>query len=198
MVAESQWLTPSIIVPAISVLVASVVVPLLLHWLRGRREEAARIFDIRKEIYTQYFRKYEQAAEGVGNDYEQFSQVTLKNEFHKLLAAGSTPDAIVAFSSAVSEFPHKIQSAHRKATEEITTIKVLGSEDLLRLTTEFERINQEILEMAGPWLAEMQATLTMPNFESPVAVALKKKGQQAKELKEKIILQMRSELGFGK
>ena len=191
---ENTWLTPSVIVPAISILIASVIVPLLLHWLRGEREQKARIFEVRKQVYTQYLKKYEEAAAGVGHDYEHFSKVTLKDAFRELLEAGDSPDAILAFQSVVGDFPDKIQSAHRKATEETTTIKLLGSPELLELTREFEALHQQILNTTGPWLRDLQRTLTAPDLESPIAIELKKMGKRAQGLKEKIIEQMRREL----
>ena len=64
----------------------------------------------------------------------------------------------------------------------------------LELTTEFEQLNQEILELSSEWLSEMQQAFTMPDFEAPIAKKMKEKGQKAKDLKEEIINQMRIEL----
>ena len=147
-IAIASWLDPKIVIPACVVL-ASVIVPLLLHYLKGKRERAQKILEIRTKAYTEYFRKYEEAAKGVGNDYEEFSKITLKNEFKKLLESGNTPDAIIEFQEAVGKFPHQIQDSHRKATEEISTLKILGSSGLLEVTTEFEQLNQEILELSS-------------------------------------------------
>ncbi len=193
-VAIAAWFDPKIVVPAVCVLLASIIVPILLHYLKGRREREEKLLEIRTKAYTEYFRKYEEAAKGVGNDYEEFSKVTLKNEFRKLLESGSSPDAIIEFQDAVGKFPHQIQDSHRKATEEITNLKVLGSSRLLELTTEFEQLNQEILELSSEWLGEMQQALTVPDFEAPIAKKMKEKGQRAKDLKEEIINQMRIEL----
>ena len=193
-VAIAAWLDPKIVIPAVCVVLASVIVPILLHYLKGKREREEKLLEIRTKAYTEYFRKYEEAAKGVGNDYEEFSKVTLKNEFKKLLESGSSADAIIEFQDAVGKFPHQIQDAHRKATEEITTLKILGSSRLLELTTEFEQLNQEILELSSEWLSEMQQAFTMPDFEAPIAKKMKEKGQRAKALKEEIINQMRIEL----
>jgi hypothetical protein len=193
-VAIAVWLDPKIVVPAICVVLASVIVPILLHYLKGRREREQKLLEIRTKAYTEYFKKYEEAAKGVGNDYEEFSKVTLKNEFRKLLESGNSPDAIIEFHDAVGKFPHQIQDAHRKATEEITTLKIIGSSRLLELTTEFEQLNQEILELSSEWLGEMQQAFTMPDFEAPIAKKMKEKGQRARDLKEEIISQMRIEL----
>jgi hypothetical protein len=193
-VTITSWLDPKIIVPAGCVVMASVIVPILLHFLKGRREREAKLLEIRTKAYTEYFRKYEEAAKGVGNDYEEFSKVTLKNEFRKLLETGNSPEAIIGFQDAVGKFPHQIMDSHRKATEEITTLKILGSSKLLELTTEFEKLNQELIELSSEWLGEMQQALTMPDFEAPIAKKMKEKGQRAKHLKDKIINQMRIEL----
>jgi len=190
----SAWLDPKLIVPAIGVVLASVIVPILLHILKGRRERQDKLLEIRTKAYTEYFRRFEEAARGVGVDYEQFSKVTLKNAFRELLESDSSPDAIIKFQDEVGKFPHQIQDSHRKATEEITTLKVLGSSKLLELTTEFETLNQEILEMSSEWLNEMQQALATPDFDAPIAKKMKEKGLRAKELKEQIIKQMRVEL----
>lgn len=193
----STWLEPNIIVPALSVVLASVIIPLFLHYLKGKRDRKNTILEIRTTAYIDYFRKYEEAARGVGEDYEEFSNVTLKNAFRELLESDSSPDAIIKFSDTVGKFPNQIQESHRKVTEEITTLKILGSSKLLELTTEFENLNQEMLEMSSEWLNEMNQSLTMPNFEAPIAKKMKEKGIKAKELKEQIIKQMRSELEPG-
>ncbi len=193
-VTNTAWLDPNIVVPAVCIVLASVIVPILIHYLKGKREREQKKLEIRTKAYTEYFRKYEEAAKGVGNDYEEFSKVTLKNEFKKLLENRSSPDAITEFQGAVGKFPHKIQNAHRKATEEITTLKILGSSRLLELTTEFEQLNQEMLELSSEWLSEMQQALTTPDFETPIAKKMKEKGQRAEALKEEIINQMRIEL----
>ena len=190
----SAWLDPKLIVPAIGVFLASVIVPILLHILKGRREREDKLLEIRTKAYTEYFRRFEEAARGVGVDYEQFSKVTLKNAFRELLESDNSPDAIIKFQDEVGTFPHQIQDSHRKATEEITTLKVLGSSKLLGLTIEFEALNQEILEMSSEWLNEMQQALAMPDFDAPIAKKMTEKGLRAKELKEQIIKQMRVEL----
>lgn len=190
----SIWFEPSIIVPALSVVLASVIVPMLLHYLKGKRERKAKILEIRTKAYTEYFRKYEEVAKGVGKDYEKFSKVTMKDAFRELLESDSSPDAIIKFQDIVGKFPSQIQESHRKATEEITTLKILGSSNLLQLTTEFEKLNQEMLEMSSEWLNVLNQSLTMPDFEAPIAKQMKEKGIKLKELKEQIITQMRAEL----
>ncbi len=137
-------------VPAIGLILASVIVPILLHYLKSKGEREYKILEIRTKVYAEYFRKFEEAAKGIGVDYEEFSKITLRNEFRKLLEAGNSPEAIIKFNDEIGKFPHQIQESHRKVTEEISTIKILGSERLFQLTSEFEQLNQKILEMLFP------------------------------------------------
>ncbi len=190
----AAWFSPALVIPAIGLLLASVVVPLLLHYLKGRRDKKDKMLEIRTKVYTEYFKTFEEAAKGVGEDYEKFSKVTLKNAFLKLLESESSPEAIVEFQDVVGDFPNKIQGSHRKATEQTTTLKILGSKKLYDLTKEFEILNQEILEMSSEWLAELNQSLVMPDFEAPIALKMKEKGLRARDLKDEIIEQMRAEL----
>lgn len=193
----TAWLDPKIVVPAIGVILASVIVPLLLHYLKAKRERDDKIFEIRAKTYAEYFRKFEEAAEGIGVDYEEFSKVTLQNAFKELLEAEDSPEATVKFHDEIGKFPNQIQNSYRKATEEITTLKILGSDKLFQLTSEFEQLNQEILAMSSKWLEEMQMCLVLPDSETPFAKQMKEKGKKAKELKNEIIAQMRTELKIG-
>jgi phosphate/sulfate permease len=70
-VSEIWWFT-KVVVPLAGVLIASVIIPLLLHRLKYKREREERLFDARKEAYEEYFKKLESAARDVGQEYERF------------------------------------------------------------------------------------------------------------------------------
>ena len=42
-IVTNIWLEPKIIIPAISVVLASAIVPILLHWLKGKRERKNKL-----------------------------------------------------------------------------------------------------------------------------------------------------------
>jgi hypothetical protein len=192
----SAWTDPKLIIPAICVILASVIVPIFLHHLKGRRERNDKIFDIRKVIYTEYFKKYEDAAASLGQDYEHFSKVTIKDAFYNLLESDKSSKSIVEFQQIVGDFPLRVQNSHRKATQELTSLKVLGSSKLLTLTKEFEDLNNQMLTLTSEWLGELNQSMTMPDFEAPIAIRMKELGARAELLKESIINQMRVELGL--
>lgn len=192
----SVWLVPKVIVPVLCMIIASALIPLLLHVLKGKRERADKILEIRTKAYTEYFKKFEDIAKGLGADYEHFSKVTLVEEFRELLKAENSPDALVKFQETVNKYPNQIQKSHRMAMEEVTVLKILGSSQLLTLTNEFEFLNQEIMTLSSQWLNEMKQVFTMPDFDAPIAREMTQKSLQAKELKEEIIKQMRVEINL--
>ncbi|EOB3584800.1 hypothetical protein ACHELK_004447 [Vibrio vulnificus] len=193
-VVSNPWFEPKVLAPAISVLVSAVIVPFALHFLKAKRERADRILEIRTKVYSEYFKKFEEASHETGNEYEHFSKVTLKEQFRKLLESGNSTEALIEFQESVNEFPSKIQSAHRKATQEVTTLQVLGSPKLFELTARFELLHQELLELSPLWIEEFKQGFTTDDFDSPIASQMKAKGEEIKDLKQKIIHQMRAEL----
>lgn len=195
---SAAWLEPKIIIPAVTAVLASVIVPVIMHISKSNREQKYKTLDIRTKVYTDYFKKYEEAAAGVGVDYEKFTKVTLRNAFRELLESNSSPEAIVKFSDEIGRYPSQIQDSHRKATEEITSLKILGSDELFRLTAEFEHLNQEIMKMTSEWLGELNQVLIAPDLNAPIAKRMNAKAEQIQQLKDKIINQMRSELDLGK
>ncbi|MCY9843075.1 hypothetical protein [Vibrio caribbeanicus] len=193
-VVSNPWLEPKVVAPAISVLVSAVIVPFALHVLKSRRERADRILEIRTKVYSEYFKKFEEASQETGNEYEHFSKVTLKEQCRKLLESNNHHDALLEFQASVNEFPFKIQSAHRKATQEVTTLQVLGSPKLFELTIRFESLHQELLELSPLWIEEFKQGFIADKFDSPIASQMKSKGEEIKVMKQDIINQMRAEL----
>lgn len=196
----AEWLEPKIVIPAITAVMtgvlASVIVPLFMHYSKSKREQKYKILDIRTKVYTEYFKKYEEAAKNIDVDYEVFTKVTLKSAFIDLLESDSSAVAIIKLSDEISRFTFQIQQSHRKSTEEISSLKILGSDELFRLTNDFEKLNQEIIMLSSEWLKELNEALVSPDFEAPIAKKMKTKGEEINELKDKIIKQMRIELSI--
>ena len=192
--AEIWWVT-KVVVPLIGVAVASVIIPLLLHKLKYKREREERLFEARKEAYKEYFQKFESAANDMGNDYDHFSKVVMPEKFMQLLESDSSPEAISEFSEAVGDFPHKIQNGYRKTTEEITCLQIICSNELLSLTKEFESKYKMAMELTSEWLGELNQTFTAPDMDAPRAKEMKALGEEIVKLKNKIISQMRKEIG---
>lgn len=195
---SSNWLDPKIVVPLICVVLASVIVPILLHYLKGRRERANSIIELRTKAYMEYFKKFEDISKNVGHDYETFTKVTLVEEFRKLIENEASNESLVEFKNKVGSFPNDIQEAYRKATNEITIASLLGTPDLFQLIAEFESLLEEMLTMSANWLEESNSYLTNQKSPVPFSEEMTEKGKKVKELKNKIILQMRREINLAK
>jgi len=118
--------------------------------------------------------------------------------FLKLLQSGNSPEAIVEFQQTVGDFPLRIQKAYRMASSEITTLQIVCSKSLMQLAQEFEDLNKRILDKSADWLGEASKTMIQPDLESPIAKEMKRLGEDIRICKQKLVAQMRAELGSDK
>jgi hypothetical protein len=195
--SEIWWVT-KVLVPLAGVSIASVIIPLLLHHLKYKRERAEKLFESRKEAYREYFRKIETAVSDAGQEYEKFSKEIMPNAFLKLLRSNNSPESIVEFQQTVGNIAFKIQSAYQKAAEEITSLQIECSKELLEMANEFESLNKALLDKSSSWIAELSTSMLQPNSEAPMAKEMQLLGDKIRELKKRIIKQMRDELGTNK
>jgi len=189
------WWVSKIIVPLIAVFVASVIIPLLLHRLKYKRERAEKLFEARKEAYKEYFKKIESAVSNAGQEYERFSREVMPQAFQKLLESNSSPEAIVEFEKTVGSIPMKIQEAYRKSSEEITGIQILCSKKLLEMLDEYEAKNKELMDRSVAWISELGKSMFNPDIDSPIAKEMQRIGEEIRNIKKNIIRQMRTEIG---
>ena len=196
-ISEIWWVT-KVLVPLVGVLIASVIIPLLLHRLKYKRERAEKLFETRKEAYNEYFKKIESAVSNAGQEYEKFSQEVMPEAFLKLLKGNNSPESIVEFQQTVGNIPLKIQKAYQKSAEEITSLQIVCSEELLEMAGEFESLNKALLDKSSSWIGELSTSMLKPNLETPVAKEMQLIGDKIRDLKKRIIKQMRNELGTNK
>ncbi len=195
--AEIWWVS-KVVVPLASVLIASVIIPLLLHHLKYVRERKERLFEARRSAYHEYFKKIESAASDAGQEYERFSREIMPKAFLKLLQSGNSPEAIVEFQQVVGDFPLRIQKAYRTASSEITSLQIVCSQQLMQLSQDFEDLNKKLLDKSADWLGEMSKTMMKPDLDSPAAREMKNLGEEIRKCKQKLVSQMRAELGSDK
>ncbi len=144
------------VVPLVGVLIASVIIPLLLHHLKFARERKERLFEARRNAYHEYFKKIESAVSDAAQEYETFSREVMPKAFLKLLHSNNSPESIVEFQQIVGDFPLRIQMAYRKASSEITALQIVCSRPLMKLAEQFEAANKNLLDMSADWLGEMK------------------------------------------
>lgn len=193
-ISENWWIT-KVAVPLFGIIIASVIIPLLLHLLKYSRERKERFFEARKEAYKEYFKIIECAASNAWQEYEKFSLKTMPEAFQKLLQSDNSPETIVKFQQILGDFTIKIQKAYQKSTEESTNLKILCSKQLLEIMDKFENLNKKLLNKSTEWLAELKTAMINPDMEATSAKEMQKIGEDIQVLKKQIICQMRKEVG---
>jgi len=176
-------------------IIASVIVPFLLHHFKYKREREEMLFAARKDAYVEYFQKFEASAAAVAQEYEVFSRETMPQAMLKLLESNNSPEVIVEYQQTVGEFPQKIQRTFSRVSEEMTSLKIMCSDELFQLIEQFEALNQQMMKQTSEWLSELQKSMGDPNIEMPAAKEMTANGEQIKEVKNKIIQKMREEIG---
>jgi len=176
-------------------IIASVIVPFLLHHFKYKREREEMLFVAKKDAYIEYFKKFEDSAAAVAQEYEVFSRETMPQAFLKLLESNNSPEGIAEYQQTVGEFPQNIQRTFSRVSEEMTSLRIMCSDELYRLIEQFEELNQKMMKQTSEWLSEMQTSMGNPSIEMPVAKEMTNYGEQIKEMKNNIIQKMREEIG---
>jgi len=197
------WIDPKYVIPAAMVLLSSGLFPFLLHKYKIAREREEKLFDTRKSEYQEYFKVMEKAARLAGQDYERFLSRTLPEASLRLYREESSPEAIVNYQNAMSEFAKGIQEGFQKATHELVGLRIVCSEALAELLDRFESLYKEILTLQPMMLQEIKESMTRDsfisgefNFETPTQAKMVEMGKDLGGLRDAIIKQMRSELGY--
>lgn len=197
------WIEPKYVIPAAMVLLSSGLFPFLLHKYKIAREREEKLFDTRKSEYQEYFKVMEKAARLAGQDYERFLSSTLPEASLRLYREESSPEAIVNYQNAMNEFAKGIQEGFQKATHELVGLRVVCSDALDELLDRFESLYKEILTLQPMMLQEIKESMTRDsfisgefNFETPTQAKMVEMGKDLGGLRDAIIKQMRSELGY--
>src|SRR5947207_15982403 len=117
-ITEIWWIT-KVVVPLGGILIASVIIPLLLHYLKYGRERRERLFEARRNAYHEYFKKIESAVSDAGQEYEVFSREFMPRAFLKHLTGNNYQESILEYQQIVDDIPLRIQTTEPTVTEEI-------------------------------------------------------------------------------
>lgn len=197
------WIEPKYIIPAFMVLLSSGLFPFLLHKYKVRREREEKLFDTRKEEYQQYFKKMEEAARLAGQDYDKYLSETLPNACRKLYESNSSPEALVEYQKTISDFTKGVSDGFQKATNELVSLRIVCSNQLIELLDVFEDTYQSMMNLQPQMLEELKVSLTTESFitgqfsfDTPSKVKMTELGALLADTKGKIIKTMRLELGY--
>lgn len=199
----NNWLEAKIIIPAVTALICSGLLPFLHHKYKVKRERNEKLFETRKTEYQNYFKILDNAAKLAGQDYVVFMNKTLPEATRRLYDEESSTDAILNFQKVLNDFTIGMQEGFQKATSELTGLRIVCSRHLVAKLEEFEALYQELLTMQPEMLRQLNEQLTPEaflsgsyNFEIEIQQKMVRKGEDLKNLRNQIIDTMRSELGY--
>lgn len=197
------WIEPKLIIPALIALISSGVFPFLLHKYKVKREREEKLFDTRKGEYQQYFKVMENAARLAGQEYGEFMAKTLPEASLRLYQENSSPDSVVNYQKVMHEFTKEVQEGFQKATHELVGLRIVCSNKLEQYLDKFEGLYKEILNLQPKMLEDIKESMGVEafitgdfNFESPTQQEMVALGNELGEVRNQIIKQMRSELGY--
>ncbi len=199
----AMWIEPKYIIPAFIALLSSGLFPLLLHKYKVKREREEKLFDTRKDEYQGYFKKMEEAARLAGLDYDKYLTETLPNASRKLYESNYSPEAMVEYQQTLNAFTKGINEGFQKASNELVSLRIVCSNQLVLLLDEFEGTYKAMMSLQPQMLEEIKTSLTMEsfvtgqfNFETPSKVQMTELGVVLVNTRNRIIKTMRKELGF--
>lgn len=197
------WIEPKYVIPAAMALLSSGLFPFFLHKYKMTREREEKLFDTRKTEYQEYFKVMERAARLAGQDYDKFLSETLPEASLRLYKEESSPESLVNYQNTMNEFTKGVQEGFQKATHELVGLRIVSSDTLTVLLDKFESLYKDILTLQPMMLKEIRESMTPEsfmsgefNFETPTKVKMVEMGTNLGLLRDTIIKQMRSELGY--
>ena len=182
----------------VSVVVSAVIGPAIFYVLKTREDRKRRRFDTKFGEFKHYLKALEEISRFSGEEFETYmagpaqqciaTVITATNEAQRNLA-------LVTMNQEMTEFVSRLTTAFRRASSELHGLRLVCSKTLLEMVNEFVR-NQELMlhesislmgniKLGGPQLVE-----------TPEGSNLIHKGEESKKLFERIVDQMRHELGI--
>ncbi|MDA8940000.1 hypothetical protein N9H48_06295 [Pseudoalteromonas marina] len=199
----NNWLEAKIIIPAVTALICSGLLPFLHHKYKVKRERDEKLFETRKTEYQNYFKILDNAAKLAGQDYVVFMNKTLPDATRRLYEEESSTEAILNYQKVLNDFTIGMQEGFQKATSELTGLRIVCSRNLIEKLEQFESLYQVLLTMQPEMLRQLNEQLTPEafltgnyNFETEIQKKMLRKGNDLKNLRNQIIDTMRSELGY--
>ena len=180
----------------ISLLVTSIVAPLIFYILKRIDETRKRNFEVRYEEYKRYLNTLENISSLSRITFEKdFMNIT--NEcFQDILSKPEESNsALIKLNTALQELTAKLRTSFSQAINELNGLRLVSSQKLFDMVNEFASIQKELLEKSTEFMGKWQQYIGKEKtlFENS---EIKNLGMRANSLYEDILRQMRKELNI--
>jgi hypothetical protein len=187
-----QLLTPT----AISVVVTSVLAPLIFYILKRRDERQKHNFEVRYSEYKKYLGTLDEIARSSGADFERDFMQTATGSMNRILLGNPDADhALVELNTSLSQMGCKVRESFSKATNELHGLRLVCSDALLAQIDRFVQLQSELMDESLNVFEKLKH-LNSPDPNAILTDQMKSKGKESQELFAAIVKQMRKELGI--
>lgn len=192
-------MTPELILTSslISALVSAIVGPAIFYFLKTREDRKRRQFDTKFGEFKHYLKALEQISRFSGEEFEKYMSGPAQKCMETVLVAKNESDAnlaIVAMNREMNEFISRLTKSFQQASSELHGLRLVCSPTLFEIVNQFVRIQGEILNESIALMGRIKFNES-GSVDVPLDSDLRRKGEASKQMFERIVEQMRSELG---
>lgn len=186
----SELITPALI----SILITAFLAPLLFYLLKRGDDKRKRNFEVRYAEYMRYLKTLDEIATLSRFEFEQFYTQTIAKTFRSILSDSEDSDAaLIEMSNSLVEFTTRLQKIISKAEGELHGLRLICSDELLRLIDEYVELQRELLTESTKMM-ENWRNIDINKPESAISGRVKAKGERSQEIYRLIVDKMRKEL----
>lgn len=179
----------------VATIVSGIVGPLIFFFLKRWDDKKRRNFEIRYDEYKHYLKALEQITSASQAAFERFMSETYADCLKDILTTeGKSSEPLIRLNKKINELTSNIRKSFTQATEELNGLRLVSSSTLLDMVNEFINIQRELLNQSCSIMGRLNQ-IEINNPDTLLSSEMKARGKQAQDLFERIVLQMRKELG---
>lgn len=195
-------MTPELILASslVSAVVSAIVGPSIFYFLKTREERKRRQFETKFSEFKHYLKALEQISRFAGEEFEKYMRDPAQKCMQSVLMATSEAEAnlaLVAMNQEMNEFVSRLTKSFQQASSELHGLRLVCSHTLFELVNEYVKIQDQLLQEAIALMGQIKFNES-GSVDVPVDAGLRRKGEASKQMFERIVKQMRSELGTDK
>lgn len=157
-------------------------------------EKESVIFENRLRIYNEYFQKLDEINEHLRIDFEEFAGSTINKLLAKILRdEGNYENTIFELQEALNDIQIKATKTMSESEQELQKLRFIASADTLGILDNYRKLAKKQLDQ----LTNIYGSVDIQNFQNFDRIEnekLKEIGEELREAKNELEIQMRKDL----
>jgi len=175
--------------------VSAILGPAIFYILKTREDRRRRQFETKFGEFKHYLKALEQISKFSGEEFEKYMSGPAQKCMESVLTGGEPANqALITMNREMNEFVSKLTKSFQQASSELHGLRLVCSPELFGMVNEFVRIQDQILKESIALMGQIKFNES-GSVEIPIDSGLRRKGEASKQMFERIVEQMRSELG---